>query len=78
VRGATSHGHPRINRIPIVGMAAGATLRAMQPSHTDQTDELAPLHSITSSARAISDGATVRPSALAALALIASSYRVGF
>ena len=31
----------------------------------EQRDELAPLHSITSSARASSDGGTVRPSILA-------------
>ena len=32
---------------------------------TDERNELAPLHSITSSARAISEGGTSRPSALA-------------
>ena len=31
----------------------------------EQRDELAPFHSITSSARASSDGGTVRPSTLA-------------
>ena len=36
-----------------------------------------PTHSITSSARASSDGGTVRPSALAVLRLITSSYVVG-
>src|SRR6516225_4674854 len=43
----------------------------------DERDELAPLHSITSSARASSGAGTVRPSALAVLRLIASSYLVG-
>src|SRR5262249_39152268 len=43
----------------------------------DERDELAPLHSITSSARASSDGGTVRPSALAVGRLITSSSLVG-
>ena len=43
----------------------------------EQRDELAALHSITSSARASSDGGTVRPSALAVLRLITSSILVG-
>ena len=42
-----------------------------------QRDELAPSHSITSSARASSVGGTSRPSALAVLRLITSSYLVG-
>src|SRR5215472_9905024 len=42
-----------------------------------QRDELAPPHSITSSARASSVGGTSRPSALAVLRLITSSYLVG-
>src|SRR6516225_2193332 len=40
-------------------------------------DELPPLHSITSSARASSEGGTVRPRAFAVLRFIASSYFVG-
>jgi hypothetical protein len=43
----------------------------------DQRDELSPLHSITSSARASSCGGTYRPSDFAVLRLIASSYLVG-
>src|SRR5262249_14188131 len=43
----------------------------------EQCDELAPLHSITSSARASSIGGTSRPSALAVLRLMTSSYFVG-
>src|SRR5215470_12541142 len=43
----------------------------------EQRDELAPLHSITSSARASSVSGTVRPSALAVFMLITSSYLVG-
>src|SRR6516164_6802829 len=40
-------------------------------------DEIATFHSITSSARARSDGGTVRPSAFAVLRLIVRSYLVG-
>src|SRR3974390_159509 len=43
----------------------------------DKRDELASFHSMTSSARASSEGGTVRPSALAVLRLITSSYLVG-
>src|SRR5262249_32909581 len=43
----------------------------------EQRDELAPLHSITSSARASSWGGTSRPSAFAVLRLITSSNFVG-
>src|SRR5258707_1436706 len=43
----------------------------------EQRNELAPVHSITSSARASSVGGTSRPSALAVLRLITSSYLVG-
>src|SRR5262245_31935292 len=43
----------------------------------EQRDELAPLHSITSSARPSSVGGTSRPSALAVLRLITSSYLFG-
>src|SRR6476469_8791014 len=43
----------------------------------EQRDELAPLHSITSSAVASSDGGTSRPSAFAVLRLMTSSYLVG-
>src|SRR5262249_7622402 len=47
-------------------------------SRAEQGDELAPPdHSITSSARASSDGETSRPSAFAVLRLIASSNLVG-
>src|SRR5262249_48910801 len=43
----------------------------------DERDELAALHSITSSARASTPCGTLRPSALAVLRLITSSYLVG-
>ena len=43
----------------------------------EQRDELAAFHSITSSARASSDGGTSKPSALAVFRLITSSYLVG-
>src|SRR5262249_28464919 len=44
---------------------------------TEQRDELAPLHSITSSARARSVGGTVRPSILAVSAFMTNSNLVG-
>jgi hypothetical protein len=43
----------------------------------EQRDELTPLHSITSSAVASSEGGTVRPSAFAVLRLMTSSNLVG-
>src|SRR5262245_21198303 len=43
----------------------------------EQRDELAPFHSITSSARASRLGGTSKPSALAVLRLITSSNRLG-
>src|SRR5262245_9326890 len=43
----------------------------------EQRDELAPLHSITSSARASTAGGISRPSAFAVFRLITSSYFVG-
>src|SRR4029453_15340143 len=43
----------------------------------EQRDELAPFHSITSSARAMSIGGTSRSSAFAVFRLITSSYLVG-
>src|SRR5262249_9144791 len=44
----------------------------------EQRDELAPYHSITSSARASSVGGTSRPSAFAVFKLITSSNLMGF
>src|SRR6516162_7883481 len=44
---------------------------------TEQRDERAPFHSITSSARASSVGGKSRPSALAVFKLTTSSYFVG-
>ena len=57
----------------LVALAVGQD-RAVNPNRT--ADELAP-HSITSSAMASSDGGTSRPSALAVLRLMTSSYLVG-
>src|SRR6516162_9349343 len=58
-----------------------ALLRARRerPRHggAEEHDERAPLHSITSSARASSVGGTSRPSVLAVFRLITSSYLVG-
>src|SRR5262249_14733172 len=44
---------------------------------TEPHDELAPRHSITSSARASSLSETVKPSALAVLRLMTSTYLIG-
>ena len=44
---------------------------------TEQRDELAPPHSITSSARASNEGGTSMPSIFAVLRLMTSSYLVG-
>src|SRR5712691_1084188 len=59
-------------------------LRARRPNYrrrgrraTEKRDELAAPHSITSSARASSEGGTSSPSAFAVLRLITSSYLVG-
>src|SRR5262245_27795925 len=51
-----------------------------RPCHraADKRDELAPSHSITSSARASRVGGTSRPSSFAVLRLITISYLVGF
>src|SRR5262249_42477574 len=47
-------------------------------SATEKRDELAPLHSITSSAMASTPGGTVRPSAPAVFMLMTSSNLVGW
>src|SRR5262245_4897196 len=47
------------------------------PRTAEQCNELAPFHSITSSARASNVDGTSRPSALAVLRLMTSSYLVG-
>ena len=57
--------------------AARAPRAATRRRAAEQRDELAPLHSITSSARASSVGGTSRPSALAVLRLMTSSNLVG-
>src|SRR2546421_8156116 len=51
--------------------------RPRRPRAAEKRDELAPPHSITSSARASSVGGTVRLSALAVLRLMTSSNLVG-
>ena len=67
-----------LSRNPITGIA-GCCARAASGQRrraAEQRDELAPPHSITSSARASSVGGTSRPSALAVLRLITSSNLV--
>src|SRR5262249_32190482 len=51
--------------------------RPVEAHGAEQGYKLPPFHSITSSARASSDGGTVRPSVFAVLRLITSSYLVG-
>ena len=60
-----------------LGLLRARRERPRRRRTAEQRDELAPLHSITSSARASSVGGTSRPSALAVLRLITSSYLVG-
>src|SRR5262249_29670132 len=60
-----------------VGLLCSRRERPSRGSAAEQRDELAALHSITSSARASRVGGTSRPSALAVLRLITSSYLVG-
>src|SRR5262245_46523254 len=62
---------PLARQVHLVGKLSPGNL-------TEQHDELAPLdHSITSSARARSDGGTLRPSALAVVRLMVKSNVVG-
>src|SRR5215813_2817215 len=65
----------------LIGVASHSLLRPRRERPrsraAEQRDELAPLHSMTWVARASTDGGTSRPSALAVLRLIASSYFVG-
>src|SRR5262249_2981060 len=62
----TDHRHRRLLR--------ARRERPRRDDATEQRDELAPPHSITSSASAISLSGIERPSALAVLRLITSSY----
>src|SRR5262245_54819401 len=84
----TEHGVPCLDVRFVCGARKRAyephALRLLSPRHqrppcraTEPSDEGSPLHSMTSSARARSDGGTVRPSALAVLRLITNSYLVG-
>ena len=66
-------GYLRCHSSPPAGRAPRAAIRRA----AKQRDELAPPHSITSSARASSVAGTSRPSALAVLRLITSSNLVG-
>src|SRR5262249_12047587 len=65
----SDHGHRRLLRV--------RRERPCRRRAAEQRDELPPLHSITSSARASSVGGTVRPSAVAAFALRTNSNFVG-
>src|SRR6266571_7791545 len=66
--------------IPDCGHSRLLSVRRERPRGchaTKQRDELAPFHSITSSARASSEGGTSIPSALAVLRLMRNSNLVG-
>jgi hypothetical protein len=67
-------GEPTLSH-PITGIAGCCALAASGRA-AEQRDELAPSHSITSSARPSSGSGTVRPSALGVLRLIISSTLV--
>ena len=64
--------HSRCPFLPAHSQGSGLSIP------TEPHDELAPFHSITSSARASSVGGTSRPSALAVLRLITNSNLTGF
>src|SRR4051794_4220236 len=78
---------PKLLRIDIANdqCANGRHLRLLRTCRerprsrraAEQRDELAPPHSMTSSARASSEGGTSNPRALAVLRLITNSYLVG-
>ena len=59
-----------------LGLLRARRERPRRRRAAEQRDELAPVHSITSSARASSVGGTVRPSILAVWALMTSSNLV--
>src|SRR3984893_3193517 len=62
---------------PLVPLLQAPRERPRSRRIAEQRDEGAALHSITSSARASSDDGTSKPSVLAVLRLITSSYLVG-
>jgi len=71
----SSNEHPAHHRHPWLLRARRERPRACRAA--EQRDEVAPLHSITSSAVASSLSGTVRPSVFAVLRLITSSNLVG-
>src|SRR5262249_60384032 len=72
--GITRHEYP--NAPNPLGLLGPGRERPRSRRTAEQRYELAPLHSITSSARASSVGGTSSPSAFAVLRLITSSYFV--
>src|SRR5262249_32975825 len=70
------HGHKYGNQPHPLALLGSRRQRPCRRD-TNKRDELAPPHSITSSARASSDCGTVRSSAFAVLRLITNSYLVG-
>src|SRR5689334_15860543 len=67
--------HQHTNPTRSFGLLRGSRQRPRYGA-AEQRDELAPLHSITSSARASNVGGTVRPSALAVCRLMTNSNLV--
>src|SRR5215468_3758971 len=72
-----SRGQENANKAHLLALLRPRRNRPSRRRAAEQRDELASLHSITSSARASSVGGTSRPSALAVLRLITNSYFVG-
>ena len=66
-----------VEKLDLSGLGLRARRQRPRRRAAEQRDELAPPHSITSSARASSVGGTSRPSALAVLRLISMSNLVG-
>ena len=73
--GAAQEADHRQRRLRARGQRPGNRRRGRRAA--EQRDELAPLHSITSSARVSTVAGTSRPSALAVLRLRISSYLIG-
>ena len=77
ISGSSAPGHEHADAPHPLALLRPRRDRPRRRRAAEQRDELAPFHSITSSARASSDGGTSRPSAFAVLRLITSSNLVG-
>src|SRR6516162_5726246 len=72
-----SRGQENANESRLLALLRAHRERPRGSRAAEQRHELAPLHSITSSARASTAGGISRPSAFAVLRLMTSSYFVG-